>query len=474
MKFSDQFGVTRDERDDWFDTILSVDTLLFLDPFLLYANEQAHFVGSHKQVVAFFNAAFKLIARSGGNPKSLPWKKAEAMLRLPEVEELCLGYTGAGTGGAGAGKGFAKVMAGALWEAVQAGVEEITHFEEVGILQEGIGADRISDATANILRSRLAGYTTEICERHKVPTKVVRYLRGSYDVEEERWVPLEAQLPINPFNNKPILLVPRQYLRELPTINAEDFWEYCFSNENEFIRNEFNYDIGRRVSKKEIVKLARQHPELRRQYLESVEERPPEPYNLTRDPQGLVSWYDKTAEYVAGHPLALLIETEADFIAAVDRMVHSYRSFVEDNRGWNLLWNENGTPRRESAAQDLFLGIVKHYCQANNIDISREPNIGRGPVDFKVSMGYNVRALLELKLARNTKFWDGLTKQLPKYLEAEDVQIGYFIVIMFNDADHERTTGIIEKVQEVKRTTGQDIRHVLVDAGANPPSASKL
>jgi len=89
-------------------------------------------------------------------------------------------------------------------------------------------------------------------------------------------------------------------------------------------------------------------------------------------------------------------------------------------------------------------------------------------------MGYNVRALLELKLARNTKFWDGLTKQLPKYLEAEDVQIGYFIVIMFNDADHERTTGIIEKVQEVKRTTGQDIRHVLVDAGANPPSASKL
>lgn len=474
MKFSDQFDIKRSEGEEWFDPVLSVDTRLFIDPFLLYADEQGHFVGSHEQVVNFFNSAFKLIARSGGKTSSLLWRKAEAMLRLPEVEELCLGYTGAGTGGAGTGKGFAKVMAGALWEAIKAGLEEITHFEEAGILREGIGADRISDATANILRGRLAGYTTEVCEQHGVPLKTVRYRRGYYDSQEECWMPLEARLPINPYNNKPVLLVPRQYLRELPTINAEDFWEYCFTNENELVRNEFNYDISRRVSKKEIVELARNHPELRRKYLRSVERRPPDPYDLTRDPHGLVSWYDEAADYVDDHPLALLIQSEEDFVCAIDRMVDEYRSFVEDNRGWNLLWNENGTPRRESAAQDLFLGIIKHYCRANNIDISREPNIGRGPVDFKVSLGYNLRALLELKLAKNTKFWSGLSKQLPKYLEAENIQIGYFVVIMFNETDYQRASDIVEQVQEVRKATGRDIRHVLVDAAANPPSASKL
>jgi hypothetical protein len=122
----------------------------------------------------------------------------------------------------------------------------------------------------------------------------------------------------------------------------------------------------------------------------------------------------------------------------------------------------------------LFLGIIKHYCQANNIDISAEPNIGRGPVDFKASKGFNLRVLLELKLARNSKFWNGAEKQLPAYLKAERVKDGFFIVVAYNEADVRRVRSIKRIVKAVRESTQVAIRPIVVDASLEKPSASKL
>jgi hypothetical protein len=155
-------------------------------------------------------------------------------------------------------------------------------------------------------------------------------------------------------------------------------------------------------------------------------------------------------------------------------MVDAYRHFVEENGGWRLLWNDNETHRSEKAAQLLFLGVVKHYCQANDIDVSPEPNIGRGPVDFKLSRGARLRRLLEVKLANNTKFWRGVGKQLPAYLKAEGEVRGYFLVIVFSQEDYERVKTIQRKVAQVNREQGTKIRAVIVDAQLGKPSASKL
>lgn len=474
MKFSEMFKVSRGHHDDWFDPILSIDTRLFLDPFLLYASEQGGFIGSHSDIISFFNSVFKLIARSNSKPHSLLWKKAVASLALPEVQELCLGYTGGGTGGSGSGPKIARLIAEAMSEAIQAGLIELTHFEEVAIIRQHIGADRISDLTAAIIRKRLTAYTEEICHRHQVPTQQFQFGRGYYNPETELWLPLQAHLPFNPYNKKSILLAPRHYLRDLPTINTDDFWDYSWSNENQVIRTEFSHDITKNVAKKEIVDFARRHPEIRYRYIMFREEYPPDPYNFQRDPKGLVNWYEATRQFCADNPLRLLIQSESDFYGAVDNMVDAFRHYVEDNRGWNLLWNENNTPRREEAAQDLFLGIIKQHCMANNIDVSREPDIGRGPVDFKVAQGYSTRALLEVKLAKNTKFWNGLEKQLPTYQRAEEVKIGYFVIIIYFDKDFKRLTSIQSRISQVQQRTGYSITPVVVDARRRPPSASKL
>jgi hypothetical protein len=65
MLFSQHFGITKAADDDWFDPILFTDTPLFIDPFLLFDGESGLFVGSHNEIIQFFNHLFQLIARSG-------------------------------------------------------------------------------------------------------------------------------------------------------------------------------------------------------------------------------------------------------------------------------------------------------------------------------------------------------------------------------------------------------------------------
>ena len=473
MRFSEVFGISRQEADDWFDPILSVDVRLFIDPFLLYAQAQGPFDGSHDEVIAFFDDVFHLVASTNGRSCTPEYRRAVDLLRLPEVGELCLGYTLKGTRGSGSGIVLAKLMAGGMWAAILGGLEKISHFEEIAIFQEGIGADRISDIAAGLLRHRLATYTKAVCERHGVHTSPVRYPRGVYDGMTKRWLPLDACLPTNPYTKRPVLLVPSLYLKPLPTINADAFWNYCFSNENETLRHQFGDDITANVNKPTIVELARLHAELCEDYVSRVEQRPAQAYDLEHDGKLAVRWYDAARDYCGSNPRELQVDSIETFGLVIEQMVQAYRHFVEENSGWRLLWNDNHTPRSEDAAQNLFLGIVKHYCHANDIDISREADIGRGPVDFKVSHGYNYRSLLELKLAKNTKFWAGHSKQLPTYQKAEGTRSGYFLVIVYSDTDANRVADIQAKTAELNRSLDYVITSVIVDARPKK-SASKL
>ena len=67
MRFSEHFKLGDVRGEEWFDPILSFDTQLFIDPFLIYDNEQGVFVGSHKEIITLFDHVFHLVAQSGGD-----------------------------------------------------------------------------------------------------------------------------------------------------------------------------------------------------------------------------------------------------------------------------------------------------------------------------------------------------------------------------------------------------------------------
>lgn len=474
LLFSEHFQIELDGSEPWFDPLLHLDTRLYVDPFLIFQNEFGVFEGAHQELVGFYETAFELIAEAGEARTKGPWDKAVSILGTPEVEEFCLGVTASGTRGSGAAQGKARTIADGISKAIMFGLTNPKHFETVQLFREGIAEDTISDAVGNILRHRFAAYTKGICEKLGIPTERRPHLRGRFNPISRRWERIEVDAPINPYNGKQIFLVPKDYLRPMPTLNPDDYWGYCFDQNAQELRTELGEELTRNIKKEVILEKALKDYESVEEFVEFLERVGGAPYDLEKDPKGLVKWYYETKKFVEDNPIELGIKNAGEFPTFVNSLLKIFKKYVENQGGWELLHNEDGSPKSESACQRLFLGIVRHYCIANNIDVSPEVNIGRGPVDFKFSQGSTYAGLIELKLAKNSKFWSGLERQLPKYLESEGVKVGRFLIITFTEADVNRLNDIYERVAKVNKATGFEIEHFIVEAVFRPPSASKL
>lgn len=108
------------------------------------------------------------------------------------------------------------------------------------------------------------------------------------------------------------------------------------------------------------------------------------------------------------------------------------------------------------------------------IDLSREANIGRGGVDFKFSTGYTNRALIEFKLARSTKLKQGALKQLPAYLKAEQVNYGYYAVIVYEEKEFEILKKARENIEHLLENSEVKVEIIDIDATFDKPSGSNL
>lgn len=472
MRFSDAFGITRTKADDWFDPHLTVDTKLFVDPFmmLVFGKEWAD---AHEELLQHFVGCFEYVAKSTSDT-SVSAKAARRMLTFPEPYEFGLGYTEAGTSGAGSGDRFARQMADGIAVAIARGLKVPTHIEEIGILNEGIGADRISDAACNVLKSRFIAYTQKVCKRHGVPMDEHVVRNAQVFVKDGRWSHERVMLPTNPATKRPIILVPEKLLNPLPTLNADDWFD---DRTNDDIRNEMNLKIGQRVSKADIVRYARKHPDRVQKWAANQTTRTDlHGYDFGADPKGVVLWDREPAEYARTHPITDLVSprSQADLSALVSRMLDEFRHFIETQRGWSLLHNADGSEKPEEAAQLVFLGMAQQYLRLFDVEMDREVELGRGPVDFKVTSGAKYRLLIEVKKAHNGKFWHGLEAQLPTYLKSDKGLEGWFVAIRYRDnrASAVRMAELPGMVAKTAKSLGLDLKYASIDARPKE-SASK-
>lgn len=356
---------------------------------------------------------------------------------------------------------------------VELGIKSVSHFEEMVLFQEQVGADRIGDITCNVLKVRFIKYTQQVCRRHNLTTQPLPVPHASWSRRFKRWDNEIADLPLNPFTGRAVLLSPQRFLRQLPTVDPDEFWDWVFANENENIRGEFNYDVASNIKGKRIAALARRNPDLTKKYVRRFEDDPKPAYDVKRDPKGTVNWYDSALALSDSVSTVADPGGPPDFCDFVYRLLGEFRKTVESRDGWPLLW-VGDRPRDEKHVQRLFRTAMIGYCQAHNIDLTSESNAGRGPVDFKFSQGWNRRALVEVKLANNTHYWHGLETQTPIYMASEDIQCGYFVTIRFteNDFKPERTRRVQEVATRVSEEQNYALRPIFVDARPKK-SASK-
>lgn len=449
------------------DPILDVDTRLFIDPAILRVNEVPELAGSYDRVIQHFTEVMKVVTHIGSRGDRM-WREADRLLKFPEVRGLSIGYSTTGANGSGMGAAMRERLLENVHQIVKAGNSDPALFELVGIFEDGVGPDRVSDMIAKIIAPDLIRFTQRVCsdcgismEAHRLPQ-----LR------------LEEDLPTHPSTGGPIILVPKQILRDLPV--AVDFGDVRWIAEhNAQLRDELNSLIGsswRQVSAGEQKEMLRKtfvsQPEVLKEIIALYRASEPEEYDFENDPAGEVIWYRTAKHLTAVAPLELRLPESPDVCeveAVVTRICEHFRGLVEDNQLAPLLYNSNGKPKHESAAQLLFFGIAAAYCSANDLDLSPESDAGRGPVDFKMSRGSAAKVVVELKLTSNSRLRHGFDTQVEIYKKAEGAHRAIFLVVDNGGASADRMQSFRLHVQ----AAGDAAPRVMYVDAKKRPSASK-
>ena len=432
------------------DVILNADTNLFIDPLLI--EESRHPEISASAIVRYrkhFETVIKLLVASKTEGDA-PWRSAKRLFQFHEVPWTCLGYGGS-VRGSGFGKGLISTTLETAKEIVDLGVTDVDLFMVLALFEEGIGPDRISDMTTNIIIPDLVTFNERVI--HELGLEASEHLINGK----------KQQLLSNPCSvrDEPLLLVPTDIVRDLPI--ATDWSDISrVVGENEALRDRVNSHVGEiwaTMSRKEKQRLkdsALRSKEAFEAALEMLHQAKGVPYDIQADLGGEVFWGTLVKEVAAKYPKDLSAykgdKLDLDAVYAIVGEIISQFQFLVENRDlWRELWDEKlENHRKEKAAQRLFFAVADSYCKSNDLDLTPEAETGNGPVDFKVSSGFSSRVIVEIKLSSNSKVLHGYEKQLEIYRAAEQTDAAYFLVIDVGKMGKKEDQLIFLKNQQIK------------------------
>lgn len=428
IRFSEHFGVDQVVLADMnvFDPLLNVDTPLFIQPLLLDDSGHDEFSnGAQESIRTHFGDLIRLL-KARKKPGDIADREIRRRMTYREIAGTCLGYGGSSIHGSAMGDGLRQKIMSTASQIVELGVDDPELFLLLPLLEEGVGADRISDMITNIVLKDLCGFTARVSEEIGVACE-------EFEINGTGWL-----LPRNPCEQKPqpVFLVASDVLRDLPV--ASDWSEIAdMAAKNGEIREKINAHIGDiwnrhvRADREQLRRNTMRSREAIEALIELVRTAKAIPYDLNKDSEGLVRWTRVLGDVAENEPLPLKLPpkpTRDQVFDVVMEIVRQFKHLVEECGLWKSLWDsERRLP--EKAAQRLFFAVAHSYCKANNLDLTPEAETGSGPVDFKVSSGFDGRVLVEAKLSSNTKLVRGYTKQLEAYKAGEETGAAVYLVI---------------------------------------------
>ncbi len=471
---NEYLGVKADdlERLGVFNSVIGVDSKLFLDPYLLEKSQEPEFNKARQNLRKYFEKVLLLLSVEQSTRTQ---KEALKLLTVKETRGVSMGY-GEKDDGSAIGPKLAEKLLESASEVVALGVKEPEIFEIMGLFEEGFGPDRISDLAIHIIKEELYEYTERICKTINASNL------GKFKFNDK-----EYTLPKYPDKKYPILIFPKDVLRDLPiALEWDDIWNVV--NFNEDLRRKVNALIGQdwnetinRKSIKEFKSKVRKMLLSDKKYLDEVinaykrSGAGKKSYNFSVDILGEDSWYLVTEQLILQNPKTLTLPntpTLSETTNLVRQIIAQYKKLIEDNGLSEPLCYKGKDGkyryRNESIAQKIFFAVADTCCKVNNLDVSPECNSGRGPVDFKFSNGYSTRVLVEIKYSKNSKLINGYNKQIEAYQSSEGSPKCFYVVIK-TSTEHEK---LINDLLKISKSNSD--KEVVIIAATVKPSASKL
>ncbi len=477
--FSDFFNIEESKIEEYgaFNISLINDLPLFIDPFLLFGSEKPNYQAIHKSILKYLR-----FLKTKSEQGISDYAQIKSWYTFSEVKQNWFGYSSVGNSGSGLGKHFGESFSKNIHIVFDdLGKEQITvssHIEKAGLFEIGVGRDNISDFTCNLIKSFLLEYTEQFTIKylHDKYIQVVKVDKVYFDYVLERWMPKEYSLPF--IFGDYVILTPKDILtKDENWINSHDlkgdFTRICNSIPNDQLRSEIlNYfrnqlpyrRKNKRNTQKELTlavhETIRQYPELIKYYIKIKEENKQGAKYISqqkvdevetvfvRNVKTLINELNKSTEFYSNI-------SDGSYGEAFKRVEYLKR-VIEDNDGYKLFY-VNGLPiKRESDLQIIY----KLTWYASSYDVNREPNNGRGPVDYSISKGAKDKTLVEFKLASNAKIKQNLANQVEIYETANYTKQSIKVILYFNDSEYFKVTRILK---ELKIDKNKNI--VLIDAG---------
>jgi hypothetical protein len=397
-----------------------------------------------------------------------PWRQADRLVNFHEIAATCLGYGAASIHGSAFGPEKRLKVLHTAKQIIRLGVEDPEVFLLIPLLEENIGPDLISDMVTRIILPDLAEYTQRVLASFPLSRSQFKFDEKAFD------------LPRNPFVKRltPVLLVPKDILSKLPV--ATDWSEVAdAAAKNAALRHKVNHFIGNIWQAKTRRDKARLRFNVLRDrnaieaLLAAVHLGKHDPYNFEDDPLGLVGWRSILETVAVHNPLRIERVTPWDLekvFGVVRSIVEQFKFLVEKKGHAKLLWH-NLEPHHEDVAQRLFFGIAYSYCKANNLDVIPEADTGSGVVDFKFSVGSQIKVLVETKLSTNWKLVGGYEKQLEAYKESEQTMRAVYLVIDVGGMG-KKDERLVQARNE-RRSKGEPVSDLVFVDAIIKPSASK-
>lgn len=476
--FTDFFEVDMKTLENYgaFNISLINDLPLFVDPFLLFGNKKQEYQDLHNNIIKYLTF-LKEKAEQGGNKKL----QIQSWYLFPEVKQNWFGYSKVGNSGSGLGINFGKAFSSSIHIVFDdLGKEVVTqssHLEKAGLFEIGVGKDNISDFTTNLIKQFLLEYTETFALKNidKKYLQKVHVDKVYFDYKFERWMPKEYTLPF--IFGDYVLLSPRDLLtKDDNWINGNDlrgdFTGILTGIPNEQLRHEvFNYYLkalpkkerNKRNTQREISaaihETIKKFPEIIKYYIKLKEENKEGARSISKLKVEEVEtiFIQQIQKFVE-----LLSTTKFYDIPAISsyeealNRIAFLKKVIEENDGYRLFYIDGIPIKRE---EDLQI-IYRLTWYASDFDVNREPNNGRGPVDYAISKGSKDKTLIEFKLASNSKLKQNLDKQVEVYEKANSTTKSIKVILYFDASEYNKVMSVLK---ELKLDKSPNV--ILIDAG---------
>jgi hypothetical protein len=477
--FTDFFEVQPGVLDDYgaFNVSLINDLPLFIDPFLLFGSKKLEYQTLHESILKYLS-----FLKAKSEQGVIELSQIKSWYLFPEVKQNWFGYSKIGNGGSGLGEKFGRAMSSSMHIVFDdLGKERITqtsHLEKAGLFEIGVGKDNISDFTTNLTKEFLLNYTELFAKANILPErlKIVHVDKAYFDYELERWMPKEYNLPF--IFGDYVILTPRDILtKDDNWINGHDlrgdFKRICNSIPNDQLRNEILNYFQKKLPKppknksntqKEISaavqETIRQFPEVIKWFIKLKEENKEGAKNISKQKV-------EEVETVFIHQIIRFVEllqaetsfyetkAESSYEESLKRL-NFLKQVIETNDGYRLFYIDGKPIKREDDLQIIY----RLTWYASDFDVNREPNNGRGSVDYSISKGSKDKTLVEFKLASNSKLKQNLAKQVEIYEVANSTKKSIKAILYFDNSEFKKVTKILK---ELKAENSLSI--ILIDAG---------